>query len=44
MGESTVNRGPGRERYSMIRFVPSRGTLNGRRDDDTLLSPVSPRV
>ena len=43
MGESTVNRGPGRETYSMIRFAPNRGALN-RRDDDTLLPSVLNRV
>lgn len=43
MGESAVNRGPGRETYSMIRFASNCGAPSGP-DDDTLLSSASPRV
>lgn len=40
MAESTVNGGP--EIHSM-RFAINLGTFN-RQDDDTLLSPISPRL
>jgi len=42
MGESTLNRSPGREAHS-VRFASKRDTLNGR-DDDTLLSPITSGV
>ena len=42
LDESAVDRGPGRETSGM-RFVSNRGVTN-RRDDGTLLSPISPGV
>jgi len=41
MAESTMNRGPNHEVYTM-RFAINRGALNNRQDDDTLVSPISP--
>ena len=42
MGDSTANCGPGREMRS-IRFASNASALN-RRDDDTLLTPISSGV
>jgi len=42
MGESAISRAPGRETYSM-QFASNCGQSN-RRDDDTLVSSVSPGV
>ena len=43
MGESTADRGPGRETYGM-RFAPNRAVSNARDDSTLVQSPILPGV